>query len=546
MNPLASTKYTGRLLMALAVISTILFAAGCGTNNSVVVTPPPGGSFSDSNLSGTYVFSTSGSDIDGVFLSLAGTLVADGKGGIASGTMDVVDPEVPALSPVAQAITGSYNVGVDGRGQAKLTSTGYGTFVLDFVLTSVANGVATDGLASEFDGNGTGSGTIDLQTPIASLSQLQGPYAFSLAGYDVNDNPDFTVGAFTLDQNGDITVGVQDFNDFRFPYLQLAIPATTGALTLGTGTGPGQLVLTTGTFGTLHFDFYPVDATHLKLIETDIAPAPVLAGDVFTQTGASIPNGPAVFTLGGLDSNSNPVFVGGVMTSGGQGNFTAGLEDANDDGSLSPAQLSFSGSLDAANSGPTGSRTVVNTSGFYPYSNAEVGQWVIYPSSGGLLILETDNSAMTTGAAFAQTSTTLSTSPGYGFNLSAINLGNPNFGQNPYEEDDIAEFTTTSTEITGAVDINDQGLQATTQGLTGTYPIPIDSTGRGGVSTSVFNYYFYVVSPSTFLLLETDANQVGAGAFEEQSSLSSQAAAAKSHISMVRPVVRLHPALRRK
>jgi len=545
MNPLASTKYTGRMFMALAVISTILFAAGCGSNNSVVVTPPPGGGFSDSNLSGTYVFSTSGSDSENeVFLALAGTFVADGKGGIASGTMDIVDPEVTAPSPVAQPITGSYKVSVDGRGQATLTSSVYGTFVLDFVLTSVANGVASHGLASEFDKNGTGSGTIDLQTPVTSLSQLQGPYAFSLAGDDVNGNPDFTVGAFTLDQNGDITVGVQDFNDFLFPYLQLTIPATTTAVTLGTGTGPGKLVLTTGTFGTLDFDFYPVDATHLKLIETTIAPASVLAGDVFTQTGASIPNGPAVFTLGGLDGNSNPVFVGGVMNSGGQGNFTAGLEDVNDNGDVSSAQLSFSGNLDAADSGPTGGRVVVNTSGFFPYSNAGVGQWVIYPSSGGLLILESDSTAMTTGAAFAQTSTTLSTSPGYGLNLSAINLADPILGEYPYEEDDIAEFTTTSTDITGAVDINDQGLTGS-ESFSGTYPIPIDSTGRGGVTANAFDYYFYVVSPTTFLLLENDQTQTGAGVFEEQSAAQSQVAA-KSHISMVRPVVLPHPALRRK
>ena len=216
MNPLASTKYTGRMFMALAVISALLFAAGCGSNNSVVVTPPPGGGFSNSNLSGTYVFSTSGSDsTNEVFLALAGTFVADGKGGIASGTMDIVDPEVTAPSPVAQPITGSYNVSVDGRGQAKLTSSVYGTFVLDFVLTSVANGVASHGLASEFDTHGTGSGTIDLQTPVTSLSQLQGPYAFTLAGSDSGGGPFATAGAFNLDSGGSIIGGggVEDFND---------------------------------------------------------------------------------------------------------------------------------------------------------------------------------------------------------------------------------------------------------------------------------------------------------------------------------------------
>jgi len=61
MNPLASTKCAGRLLVAFAAISSILFAAGCGGSSTTVV-PPPGGSFSNSSLNGTYVISISGTD----------------------------------------------------------------------------------------------------------------------------------------------------------------------------------------------------------------------------------------------------------------------------------------------------------------------------------------------------------------------------------------------------------------------------------------------------------------------------------------------------
>jgi hypothetical protein len=160
MNPLASTKCAGRLLMALAAMTSILLIASCGSGGSP--TRPNQVGFSESNLNGTYVFSSAGSDNAGYPLNLAGTLVANGSGSITGGTIDVVDPALTTIpSPVAQAITGSYNVSTDGRGQATLTSTAYGTFVLDFVLTSTSHGLVT-----EFDSNGTSSGTIDLQTAV--------------------------------------------------------------------------------------------------------------------------------------------------------------------------------------------------------------------------------------------------------------------------------------------------------------------------------------------------------------------------------------------
>ena len=62
MNPLASTKCAGRLLMALAAISSILFAAGCGSSSSLT-TPNPVG-FNNGSLNGTYVISISGTDVN--------------------------------------------------------------------------------------------------------------------------------------------------------------------------------------------------------------------------------------------------------------------------------------------------------------------------------------------------------------------------------------------------------------------------------------------------------------------------------------------------
>ncbi len=510
MNPLASPKCARRLVMALAAISGIFLSVGCGSNP---ITQPNNQGFSNSSLTGTYVFSSQGSDTNGAPLTLAGALVANGSGGITGGTMDVVDPEVTPPTPVAQAITGSYNVSPDGRGQAKLSSTAYGTFVLDFVLSS-----SSHGLVSEFDGNGTGSGTIDLQTSITNISQFAGAYAFSLSGIDANLNSLATAGSFTLNSSGNTTAGVQDFNDSGIPYPAQSL---TGTASLGSGTGPGSMTLSS-VFGPLTFDFYPIDATHMKFIETDFSFA-ILSGDVFTQTGAAVPTGPMVFTMAG--GVSGPIANGGLMTADGTGNFTNGLEDINNSGTASQVPLQFTGT--AAAGGTVGGRVVVNLTGFAPATT-----WTIYPSVGGLLMLEMDTQTVTLGAGYAQTATSFAASEGYGLNLTGENLSG--------ELDDIAQFNATSPtaspNMSGVLDDNESGSLASNLPLSGTYTPDSPATGRGsivvpnlGTSNGGLGLEYYVVNSSTTLFIEVDPDQVAVGSFGLQSAPGGQA--------MIRPVV---------
>jgi len=502
----------------LLALSALTFLVACGSNSPKAV-PPPSGGFTASDLKGTYVFSSTGLDSSGAFLAIAGAFAANGSGGITSGTMDIVDPDITPTSPVAQGIpSGSYSITADGRGTVKL-----GAVTLDFVLTSSSHGLVT-----EFDGLGSGSGTIDLQSTAPTLAQLAGPYAFSFAGVDGSLNPTATMGSFTLGTTGNLTTGVQDFNDDGFPFLANAI--SPGTITLGTGTGPASTTLTTtGALPvSLAFDIYPIDATHMKFIETDYVQ--FLAGDAFTQVGASIPNGPMAFTTAGLGS-SGPVATGGLMTSDGTGGFTGGLEDVNNAGTLSPAQLAFSGV--PAPGGAVGGRVIVNLSGFTPAI-----QWVIYPINGGILMLETDSLAITAGTAYAQTGQTIQASQGYGLNLSGSNSGG-------FEEDDIAEFTTTSTGFSGLVDLNDEGTLTHDKALTGSYAPDSPATGRGSATTNFFNYEYYVVSGSTVLILESDSTQVGVGTMELQATPGA-AAVARPAISIVHPATRTHTALRQR
>jgi hypothetical protein len=525
MNSLASTQRVRRVVIVLSAITLIVFAGGCGSSGTPPV--PNQNGFSNSSLSGTYVFSSQGADaINGFPLAVAGTLVSNGTGGITGGTMDIVTPSfLPTPpSPAAQTITsGSYSVSSDGRGRATLSSA-YGSYTMAFVLTSTSHG-----LVSEFDGNGGGSGTIDIQTTaITSVGQLAGPYAFSAAGADSGGGAFATEGAFVLTASGSSSAGVQDFNDDANPITNLPLAAVA---TVGSGTGPGTLTLSTGSF-VLTFDYYATDATHLKLIETDYNQ--FLAGDVFTQTGASAPTGILAFTMSG--GVNFAISNGGFVTFNGA--TVTGSEDVNSNGTI--LSQTFGGNAGAA--GAVGSRVVVNLSGFNPAT-----QWVIYPSSGGFLLLETDTANMTSGTAYTQQSgAALAPSQPYGFSLSAFNITGPN------DEDDIAQFTTTTTGFSGVVDINDNfGNGTTTQSLSwsGNYTLDSPATGRGEATTTAggsgfVSFNFYAVSNNQFLVLETDTNQIGTGMFQMQTAPSG--AVAQSHVAMVHPAARPHAAWKRK
>jgi len=516
------------------ILSTIAALAGCGSSSHHVV-PPPTGSFSDSDLNGSYVFSTVGTDVNQAPISIVGSFTADGKGGISAGTVDFNDPSVsPPFLSFSAVTSGNYNVTADGRGQATISVTTLGPVKLDFVLISSSHGLIT-----EFDGNGTGSGTLDVQTTITQ-SQLQ-DYAYSFSGYDVNSfNPMSAAGAFSLGGSTTITSGVQDINDFGLHYFTNPL---SGSVTLGSGGTTGTAVLS-GPFGSLSFDFYVIDANHLKFIEVDTAE--ILSGDAFSQTTASIPAGTYAFTLSGLappnTTTLQPVAAGGLLVSDGNGTITdASSEDVNDGGTSSSAPLAVSGQY--VFSGP---RAVVTLSGMFPGST-----FAAYPSSGGLLLLELDNGGVTSGAAFPQTSTTLADTQGYGLNLTGVNLFDG------VEVDDIAEFTaaavSSNPNMTGLIDENfaPGGSPTFDTTLSGTYAP--NTTGRytanvnaGDTLNGGFGLNVYPVDGSNFIFMEGDnSGQVAVGSFAVQTPTSVTGDVLR-HPMMIMPKPSIHGAWKKR
>jgi len=548
MNPLAATKCARRLLIALTAIASVLLLASCGSSSSGLPTPNRGG-FNNSNLNGTYVLSVSGTDFrsgGGSFFAIVGTITADGKGNITGGTVDINNANLGGTGVFQEKLSPTpYSITPDGRGISKLL-TSVGDFGLDFVLTSNSHGLVT-----RFDIAGTGSGTLDLQGS-ASQSSL-GSLAFSLAGADSGNNALGTVGAFTLNPStGAITSGTQDFNDNGSSAASglTGLPLTGGSLVLASGGTQGTAVLTTSSsFGSLGFDVWVIDSTHLKFIETDTT-GPALSGDAFTQQ-TSFTAGQLVFTISGADSGGGPFAAGGYVTTTADGTLSNGIEDFNDVGTAESGRA-FSGSCATFTAG----RCQLDLTGF---TNAS---FAAYPSSGGVLLLENDsnNLAITQGAAFAQTEKSFAAPAGYGLNLSGVNA-NPVFGVSGAEVDDIAQFnasTAATTNMVGVLNENDLTIPCPnpTSGcytLLGTYTPDPTADGRGSILAStpgtlaggVLTLEYYVVDGSTMLFVEGDQAQVAIGTFQAQSS-SASGGAAQSRMTIVHPAVRPHRSLRSK
>jgi hypothetical protein len=548
-------KLNGFVLLMTIIVAIAL--TGCGSSGNQPV-PPPSGSFSNSNLNGTYLMSFSGYDVSngyGSFFSVLGSITANGSGGITGGTIDIDDPALGSALGTNYVFTrvatsGTYNITSDGRGTGNISVGINGAtveFGLDFVLTSNSHG-----LISRFDQSGSGSGSIDLQSINVSQNNLAGSYAFGFSGVDSSvENPLATVGSFTLDSSGNITSGQQDFGD-NGNSRGLKNLSVSGAVLTGI---PGSSQLKTNGFGTLHFDVWAIDPNHLKFIETDSVA--YMEGDALLSTGyTSLPSGPLVLTLSGEDLAEGPFAAGGLLTSDGMSQITSGLEDVNDEGLVTEAP-NVTGNFSS-----NGARSLLTLNGIYNgnlYGNTLASAsytFAAYPYNGGAFLLEVDNGAGSTlgisnGNLYVQSATSIDTSQGYGLNLSGDN-GNG-------EVDSIAEFTTSGNALNGLYDANNLGYLVSDANLgAGTYSVA--SNGRGTASfpslqtngnsfINALNLTFYVLDSSTVVFLETDPNQLSIGSFQLQnassvSPLAQPSAAVRPQFTIVHPMFAAHGSFR--
>src|SRR5215469_6975005 len=536
------------ILPALLLLLAALAACGGGSSTNPPVNPPPNGSFSNSNLNGNYVFSVTGTAASNDFVNIMGVFTADGKGNITSGILDQNSTAQGGL--ILETITsGTYDVGVDGRaigssalpaGLITLQTQKSGSFQFAYVLTSSAHGLLT-----EFESFGSASGTLDLQASVTQAQISGQSYVFNLTGSSGiggdlcgistggSATPFATVGAFTLDANGQVVSGVEDFNNNCLSSGSTNIAMTGGDIDLSTLPGTARLTTGSGTSAiTYNFEVYPLDATHLKFIEVDTQP--MLVGDLFTQS-SSFPTGNNIFTIAGFDVPGGvPFTAAGIFHFDSTGNILSdSFEDINDGGTVAQFGAAAGGAAITGISTPlTGGRTEITfTSGFVNGNSLNACSsnciFAAYPSTGGLQLLEIDDGGSTNGIAYSQSATTLASGVGYGMNLTGATSSS--------SEDDVAQFTNNNGVFNAIIDINDQGTTSFRNAFSGNYSADPTIAGRGGVlqTKNAPLLTTYVIDGSTAVAVSADPGFVGLGALVTQNA-SARSNVVANHLSLLR------------
>ena len=270
------TDVTGANGMA----TSTLFSANSTPGGPYTVTAAVGGvaTLADFSLTNTlpfktYVFSISGEEkLTASFYALAGAVQIDTSGNVLGGEEDYNDGPFGIASPaLGDTITG---------GTLKVNaSTGQGTLVLNTGNSSLGvGGTETFGvqfvnvnhaLINQFDGTATSSGSMDVQTPAATLN---GGFAFTLTGVDPNSLPVAFGGVFTISGGTNLQNGLLDTNDEG--------TATTGTSLTGTLSPPdsfGRGTITStinyknlvGTSAPVVLNYYVVGPEVLRLIDVD-------------------------------------------------------------------------------------------------------------------------------------------------------------------------------------------------------------------------------------------------------------------------------------
>ncbi|MGA1998594.1 MAG: hypothetical protein ABSG52_01260 [Terriglobales bacterium] len=469
---------------------------------------PPAGAvitvqFSPGTLNGKYAFTLSGQNAGASYVA-AGSISFDGNGTVTGGTEDVNSGGVASSPAIGPGWT--YHVGTDGRGS-----------VLDASNTEIWRLAVVNhsrAFVERFDsGVQSASGVLELQDASQfTLAGVTGNYSFNLSGANGSGKPGSLAmaGAFTAN-GGVISGGALDVNNASSPLPGLSLTGTYTAPSAAAGRGT---LTVTSTFLTQNLVYYIVDATHVKVVETDLLAQ--LVGDVYKQpagpfTNASVRGG---FAFAFLGSTSRGAFgEGGVLTLSA-GNVTSGTIDTND-GFTPPTTSSVSGTYNVADA-TTGRTTATLTVG------ASTLLYVFYPQiNGALSMVEIDTSNVVAGRALAQSLGPFSGGSFQG--IYAFNFTGTDFVVIPGEEDLVGQMVPNggSALNTSSVDISDNGILVHSAALSGSYLVGVSGHGSATLTTnstafSSATMNLYVADSSDALFLESDGTRVLVGIAQKQ------------------------------
>jgi len=341
-------------------------------------------------------------------------------------------------------------------------------------------------------GGGSSSAPAPSSPPVSvtySNASLNGQYAFTFSGV-TNGSVEAAAGTFTADGAGNLSAGIEDLNAPNGPYLQMNF---TGTYSIGPD-GRGSATIS-NSLGTITFKFVMTTSKHAVVVafdNSDIGTGSVDLQDP-TAFSTSALKGGYTFGLIGSDSSFNPIAIAGEFSADGAGHISNGLEDVNDNGTISNQSFSGSYSVDFTGRG-TAAFSLGGTSTNYAF-------YVI--SSNQLDFVEIDSYPPLAGTVYQQQGSSFSNaslSGNHVFILSGLSLSQGSIvGGGLFLADGSGNISS------GTEDENDYGSVSTDNPITGTYSIAAD--GRGTASLSVggqpVNLTFYMISNGSAEFIET-------------------------------------------
>ena len=409
------TETTNASGMATSSMFTADATAGSYTVTATVAEVPAPANFSLTNITGAVVSiaATSGTPqsatVNALFSAPLVVTVTSGGGSPLSGVL------VTFAAPAAGA-SGTFAGGVN-------------------TATTNANGVAT---SQAFTANGS-VGTYTVTATVASGSEPANfiltnsaiNYAFYLSGLEaIDEGPNFyaLAGSVSVDGNGNVLGGEQDYNDglglqSPEPSGDTILPGT-AALTVDPATGLGTLALTTnntslGVNGVETLGVQFVNTKHALIVQFDGSATSSGSLDLQTLSG-TLNDGNYAFTLSGVDPGYESIVFGGVFSISASGTALQGTFDVDDAGATKTPTLGtpFSGTItgpDAFGRGTITSAALEETLNYY----------VVGPEAMRIIDVDVDTGDSAVGSVFGQGTGTFSTAS---LGSSVFAVGSNSFG----------------------------------------------------------------------------------------------------------------------
>lgn len=348
-------------------------------------------------------------------------------------------------------------------------------------------------------GTGGNGGATPINGPFSNAS-LSGSYTFAFTG--VNQFGFLAVaGSFQANGSGTITGGTVDINSGNGIFTNQAVAGVYNVH----NNGQGSLGLTANA-GVFDLDFVLISNQRALVIRFDnnSTASGVIVLQDSSAFSLSALAGTFVFNLSGVDvaGNGADEVSAGLYTTDVSGNLTSGVQDTNDNGTVSTNVAMTPAS--AAMSTPLGGRgTLTITAG------GSTRHFVYYVANANLLmLLETDSTPALGGSAFRQSGTAISGS--FAFTIAGTSTGGVFVAGGIINTDGAGNVLNSSTE-----DENNGGSITQNLALTGTYSVAANGRGTLSLNSGTINFAIYP-SSAGIQLVGIDTNSVTSGTAFQQ------------------------------